>query len=174
MRVTKGVSESVKRLVKLDRINRKILTELQSNARISNIELAEKVGLSPSACLQRTKALEDSGYIVQYTMAVDLDKICTNVMVYVEFTLEKHRLQDLERFERTMRAIPQIVDCLRVSGRFDYISFVVCNSIADFNKLCDDLLSRDLGISSIRSNVVLDKPKWFGGYPFDYLEWKEG
>lgn len=164
----------VKRLIKLDRINRKILTTLQSNARISNIELADKVGLSPSACLQRTKALEDAGYILQYVMAVDLDKICINVMVYVEFTLEKHRIQDLERFERTVCNIPEIVDCLRVSGRFDYISFVVCNSIADFNRLCDDLLARDLGISSIRSNVVLDKPKWFGGYPLDHLEWKEG
>lgn len=164
----------MKRLVKLDRINRKILTVLQENARISNIELADRVGLSPSACLQRTKALEESGYILQYVMAVDLDKICNNVMVYVEFTLEKHRLQDLERFERAMRSIPEIVDCLRVSGRFDYISFVVCNSIADFNGLCDDLLSRDLAISSIRSNVVLDKPKWFGGYPLEHLEWKEG
>ncbi len=164
----------MKRPVKLDRINRKILTILQQNARISNIELADRVGLSPSACLQRTKALEEAGYILQYVMAVDLDKICNNVMVYVEFTLEKHRLQDLERFERAMRAIPEIVDCLRVSGRFDYISFVVCNSIADFNKLCDDLLSRDLAISSIRSNVVLDKPKWFGGYPLEHLEWKDG
>jgi Lrp/AsnC family leucine-responsive transcriptional regulator len=164
----------VKRPVKLDRINRKILTILQQNARISNIELADRVGLSPSACLQRTKALEEAGYILQYVMAVDLDKICNNVMVYVEFTLEKHRLQDLERFERAMRAIPEIVDCLRVSGRFDYISFVVCNSIADFNKLCDDLLSRDLAISSIRSNVVLDKPKWFGGYPLEHREWKDG
>lgn len=163
----------MKRLVKLDRINRKILTVLQENARISNIELADRVGLSPSACLQRTKALEEAGYILQYVMAVDLDKICNNVMVYVEFTLEKHRLQDLDRFERAMRAIPEIVDCLRVSGRFDYISFVVCNSIADFNKLCDDLLSRDLAISSIRSNVVLDKPKWFGGYPLEHLDWKE-
>ena len=160
--------------VKLDRINRNILMVLQDNARISNIELADKVGLSPSACLQRTKALEEAGYIVKYVMAVDLDKISTNVMVYVEFTLENHRMADFERFERAIRDIPEIVDCLRVSGRFDYISFVVCSSIADFNKLCDDLLGCKLGIARINSNFVLDKPKWFGGYPLEHLEWKTG
>lgn len=159
--------------VKLDRINKKILMELQNNARVSNIELAEKVGLSPSACLQRTKALEQAGYIVQYVMSVDLDKIATHVMVYVEFTLENHRLADFERFERAIRSIPEIVDCLRVSGRFDYISFVVCSSISDFNKLSDDLLASNLGIARINSNFVLDKPKWFGGYPLAHLQWKE-
>jgi len=162
----------MKRL-KMDRLNRRILIALQQNGRISNLELAQRVGLSPSACLQRTKALEEAGCIVQYMAAVDLDKLCNNVMVYVEFTLEKHRAPDLERFERTVREIPQIVDCLRVSGRFDYISFVVCSSIADFNRLCDDMLKMDLGIASIRSNVVLDKPKWFGGYPLERLEWKD-
>jgi Lrp/AsnC family leucine-responsive transcriptional regulator len=62
--------------------------------------------------------------------------------------------------------------CLRVSGRFDYIAFVVCSTIAAFNTLCDDLLTRNIGIDRISSNVVLDKPKWFGGYPLDHLDWK--
>jgi len=164
----------MRRAVKLDRINRKILTILQENARISNIELADRVALSPSACLQRVKALEEAGYILKYVMSVDLDKLFTHVMVYVEFTLERHKMDDFNRFERAIREIPEIVDCLRVSGRFDYISFVVCSSVSHFNDLCDDLLTRNLGIARINSNVVLDKPKWFGGYPLDQLEWKDG
>jgi len=163
----------MKKTVKLDQINRKILTVLQNNARISNLELADKVGLSPSACLQRTKVLEEAGYILQYVMAVDLDRVCENVMIYAEITLERHRIEDLDRFEKVVRGIPEFVDCLRVSGRFDYISFVVCSSVAEFNELCDGLLARELGIASIRSNVVLDKPKWFGGYPLQHLRWKE-
>lgn len=162
----------MKKIVKLDKINRNILTTLQLNARISNIDLADKVGLSPSACLQRTKALEDGGYILQYVMSVDLEKICTNVMIYVEITLENHRMADFDRFEKTIRSIPEFVDCLRVSGRFDYIAFVVCSNISAFNALSDDLLTRNLSISRIASNVVLDKPKWFAGYPLDHLEWK--
>lgn len=162
----------MKKVVKLDKINRNILTTLQLNARISNIDLADKVGLSPSACLQRTKALEDAGYILKYVMSVDLDRVSINVMVYVEITLENHRMTDFDRFEKTIRTIPEFVDCLRVSGRFDYIAFVVCSTIADFNALCDDLLTRNLSIARINSNVVLDKPKWFAGYPLDHLEWK--
>ena len=163
----------MKKTVKLDKINRNILITLQQNARISNIDLADKVGLSPSACLQRTKALEEAGYILQYVMAADLDKLCVNVMVYVEITLESHRMADFDRFEKTVRSIPEFVDCLRVSGRFDYIAFVVCSTIADFNALCDDLLTRKLSIARIASNVVLDKPKWFAGYPLDRLEWRD-
>ncbi len=163
----------MKKPVKLDRINRKILTTLQENARISNLELADKVALSPSACLQRTKALEDAGFIARYIAAVDLDKVCINIMVYVEITLESHRMADFDRFEKTIRSIPEFVDCLRVSGRFDYVAFVVCSSISDFNELCDSLLLRDLGIARISSNVVLDKPKWFAGYPLDQLKWKD-
>ena len=162
----------IKKGAKLDKINRAILTTLQLNARMSNLELAERVGLSPSACLQRTKALEEAGYILQYVMAVDLDKVCVNVMVYVEITLESHRMADFERFEKAIRSIPEFVDCLRVSGRFDYIAFVVCSNVAAFNNLCDDLLTRDLKISRISSNVVLDKPKWFAGYPLVRLEWR--
>lgn len=163
----------MRRSVKLDRINRNILTILQENARISNIELADRVALSPSACLQRVKALEDVGYILKYAMSVDLDKLFINVMVYVEFTLERHKKEDFDRFERAVQDIPEIVDCLRVSGRFDYISFMVCSSVSHFNDLCDDLLTRNLSIARINGNVVLDKPKWFGGYPLEHLEWKK-
>ena len=76
--------------MKLDRINRAILENLQSNARISNLELAEKINLSPSACLQRTKALEDAGYIRAYMASIDIDAICINVMAYVMFSLRDH------------------------------------------------------------------------------------
>lgn len=162
----------MKKTTKIDAINKKILTVLQQKARISNLELADRVGLSPSACLQRTKALEDAGYILQYVMAVDLDRICYNVKVYAEITLTSHRPQDLSRFEAVIRETPEFVDCLRVSGRVDYIGLAVCSSISEFNKLCDDLLARPLGIARIDSFTVLDTPKWFAGYPFASLQWK--
>lgn len=157
---------------RLDKINRHILIELQKNGRISNLDLAEKVGLSPSACLKRTKKLEEAGYIQGYVMAANLDLLCENVMVYVEVTLEKHKLSDFESFERAINSIPEFVDCLRVSGRFDYVCFVVCASVSHFNALCDDLLKQNPTIARISSNFVMDKPKWFAGYPFHKLKWK--
>lgn len=158
----------------LDKINRHILIELQKNGRISNLDLAEKVGLSPSACLKRTKKLEDAGYIQGYVMTANLDLLCEHVMVYVEITLEKHKQSDFDSFERTINGIPEFVDCLRLSGRFDYVCFVVCASVGHFNTLCDDLLKQNSSIARISSNVVLDKPKWFAGYPFHKLKWKVG
>lgn len=164
---------ALKKSIKLDQINRNILIQLQQNARISNLDLAEKVGLSPSACLQRTKALEEAGYILQYVGAVDLDRLCEYIMAYLEITLVSQEAKQVNRFERAIREIPEMVDCLRVSGRFDYISFVVCSSISAFNELCDALVSNEIGVATVRSSIVLDKPKWFAGYPLAMLRWKD-
>jgi Lrp/AsnC family transcriptional regulator, leucine-responsive regulatory protein len=162
----------MKKTRKLDSIDKKILCILQHEARISNMELAERVALSASACLQRTKALEDSGYIQQYVMVVDLDRLCINVKFFAEITLASHRPREVARFEEAMRGIPEIADCLRINGRADYVALVVCSTVADFNALTKDLLARDIGIVRIDSTTVLHGPKWFGGYPYNRLQWK--
>ncbi|MBB1362611.1 MULTISPECIES: Lrp/AsnC family transcriptional regulator [unclassified Shewanella] len=162
----------IKKPVKLDKINRNILIELQNNSRISNNELSERVGLSPSACLQRVKAMEDCGYILQYVMALDINKLCVNVKAYINIKLKSNTYQNCSIFERSAKKYPQIVDCLRVNGGIDYIAFVICTSIEEFNDFCDELLQADLGIENITSHFVLDEPKWFGGYPLNNLQWK--
>jgi Lrp/AsnC family transcriptional regulator, leucine-responsive regulatory protein len=162
----------MKKTRKLDAIDKKILTILQQEARISNMELASRVALSPSACLQRTKAMEDAGYILKYVMAGDLDRLCINVKLHAEFTLVSHRPQDLAEFEELIDGVPELIDCWRVSGRVDYIGFAVCSTIADFKSLSDDLLARNRNILRIDSSTVLDTPKWFGGYAFSKLQWK--
>lgn len=159
--------------VKLDRINRSILEHLQNNARISNLELAEKVNLSPSACLQRTKSLEDAGYIRQYMASIDLDAICINVMAYVMFRLRDHASHLRGRFERHIRQRHEFVDCLKVDGEFDYIALATCSTVSDFNTLLEQLLEEDPNIQTISSNMILDKTKWFAGYPLDRLIWRD-
>lgn len=94
-------------------------------------------------------------------------------MAYLEITLVSQEAKQASRFERAIRDIPEMVDCLRVSGRFDYISFVVCASVSAFNELCDTLVSTEIGVASVRSSIVLDKPKWFAGYPLSMLRWKD-
>jgi Lrp/AsnC family leucine-responsive transcriptional regulator len=157
---------------KLDSIDKKVLSILQLDARISNMDLAERVSLSPSACLKRTKALAEVGYIHHYVTVLDLDRLCVNVKVFAAITLASHRRQNLDRFEETVRGLPEIVDCLRVNGRVDYLALVICPTTADFSALSADLLARDLGIVRIDSSTILETPKWFAGYPFNKLQWR--
>ncbi|MBB6520270.1 Lrp/AsnC family transcriptional regulator [Pseudoteredinibacter isoporae] len=164
----------MKRSIKLDRLNRRILTFLQNNARISNIDLANDVGLSPSACLQRTKALEEAGYIHSYLTVVNLNKICENVTAYLDITMNHHEQPTLRRFEKAVKAYGNIVDCMRMSGGSDYMAFCVCSSVAELNELCEELLGQDLGIQRIDTRIVMDTPKWMGGYPLDDLRWRDG
>jgi Lrp/AsnC family leucine-responsive transcriptional regulator len=159
--------------IKLDRLNRRILSELQSNARISNNELSSRVGLSPSACLQRVKALEDAGYILGYVTVVDLNKLCINVKAYAMITLVNHDYQSFSIFEKGIQKYTEAVDCLRINGDVDYVAFVICSSIDDFNTFCDKLLQSDLGVAKVTGHFVLDEPKWFAGYPLDLLQWRQ-
>jgi Lrp/AsnC family leucine-responsive transcriptional regulator len=159
--------------VKLDRINRAILENLQNNARISNLELAEKINLSPSACLQRTKALEDAGYIRAYMASIDIDAICINVMAYVMFSLRDHAGHLRVQFERFIAKRRELVDCLKVDGEFDYIALATCSTVTDFNTLCEQLLDENPNILKINSSIILDKTKWFAGYPLENLIWRE-
>ncbi len=164
---------SAPKKVKLDRINRAILEQLQGNARISNQELAEKVNLSPSACLQRTKALEDAGLIRAYMASIDLDAICINVMAYVMFSLRDHASHLRGQFERHVGQRRELVDCLKVDGEYDYIALATCSTVGDFNALCEQLLEENPNILKITSHIILDKTKWFAGYPLDNLIWRE-
>ncbi len=163
----------MKKEIKIDRINRKILVELQDNARISNLDLAERVALSPSACLKRTKLLERTGAIRNYVMAADLDKICFSVQAYFLISMEDHKLETLESYEKFINDVPEIVDCLKVSGSLDFIAFVVCTSVELLNTLSDRLLRAEIGIRRIDTHVIMARPKWFAGYPLKDLTWKE-
>jgi Lrp/AsnC family leucine-responsive transcriptional regulator len=162
----------VKKHIKLDRMNRRILTELQSNARISNNDLSDLIGLSPSACLQRVKALEEAGYILEYAMVTNVDKLCINVKAYAHFTLKSNTYEHCGLFEKGIRKYTEVVDCMKVNGSIDYIAFMMCSTVEDFNRVSNDMMQAELGIEKITSHFVLDVPKWFGGYPLETLEWK--
>jgi Lrp/AsnC family transcriptional regulator, leucine-responsive regulatory protein len=163
-----------KKPVKLDAINRKILATIHLRSDISNADLAELVNLSPAACSQRVKALRDGGYYFNAHTEVDLDRICEHVIAYVEFTLGDNSLGKRRSFEEAIELIPEFMDCLRLSGETDYISFTCCSNIAELNRLCDELSgNKDLGISKIVTRIVLERPKFYLGYPIEKLKWLE-
>ena len=158
--------------LKIDSINKNIISIIHKNADISNQELAEKVGLSTSACFQRTKALKESGYFISFTCDLDLDRICEHVLAYVEFKLVNNGHAGRKAFEEVIESKPEFMDCLRVSGDTDYICFTCCNNIQDLNQLCDELTSNEtLGVSNIKTRIILERSKWYLGYPLNKLKW---
>ena len=158
--------------IKLDSINRKILTIIQYQSDITNNNLAGQVGLSPAACSKRVAALRQSGLVTGFHAEVDLQRLCQHVLAYVEFTLEKNDPKSRERFSAAIMDIPEFMDCMRLSGSVDYISFTCCRNIEALNKLCDQVSSDPkLGIQKISSRIIIDRAKWYMGYPIDKLKW---
>lgn len=158
--------------IKLDAINRKILsiTHLQSD--ISNQDLADRVGLSPSACFQRVKALKDAGYFVSFHTDLDLDRLVEHLLAYVEFTLTNNTLAARTRFEAEIEKHPEFMDCLRVTGDTDYIAFTCCSNTQSLNALIDQISScKELGIRTVKTRIILERSKWYLGYPLAKLKW---
>jgi DNA-binding Lrp family transcriptional regulator len=144
--------------VKLDRIDIRILHELQQNGRITNIKLAEKVALSPSPCLMRVKRLQKAGYIVGYCAQIDLAKLGPTVTVFTEITLKNHRFSDFARFQQAIEKVDEVIECHLVSGGYDYLLKFVTGSISDYQAIMERLTDRDMGIDKYFSFVVMKSP----------------
>lgn len=151
--------------MKLDRINLNILACLQENGRITNQELADKVALSPSACLTRTKRLEEEGYVTRYRAEVALDKIGPVLSAFMEVTLESHFPTDFERFNRYLSAREEIVSAYMLGATFDYLLRVVVRDMAQLRRLSDEILGAEIGVVKLNTLPVLEDCKPFSGYP---------
>ena len=143
---------------KLDRIDLRILAHLQKNGRITNVELADAVGLSPSPCLIRVKRLEKTGYITGYGAHIRLEKLGDTQIVFTEVTLQDHRREDFARFEAAIRGIDEIVECHLVSGGYDYLLKFVTRGVNHYQSIIEGLLERDVGIEKYFSYIVIKSP----------------
>ena len=143
---------------KLDRIDLNILAQLQRNGRMSNVDLADLVGLSPSPCLQRTKRLESAGYITGYSAQIDLAKLGDILMVFTEMTLSDHRRSDFARFEQAVASIDEIIECHLVSGGYDYLLKFVTRSVTHYQSVIEAMLDRGIGIEKYFSYIVIKSP----------------
>lgn len=160
--------------VKLDTFNRRILETLHLHADLTNQELAERVGLSPSACHQRVKQLKEGGYMFNFHCEMDLDRICEHVLAYVEFKLVSNTPEARAGFEAAIADIPEFMDCLRLGDDADYISFTCARDLATLNALCDELSGdAGAGVERVRVRVILDRAKFYLGYPLAQLKWRE-
>lgn len=154
---------------KLDQVDLKILSRLQTDGRLPNNQLAEAVGLSASPCLLRVRRLEKQGVIARYMAMLALDKLCRHVDVLAAVTLRNHAPEDFAQFEAATREMPEIVACHKVSGMVDYFLRFVCPSLEVYHARSDRLLKEGPGVAHISSHVVLDRVKRFDGYPLETL-----
>jgi len=155
--------------IKLDQLDIKILDKLQTDARITNQDLADAVGLSPSPCLQRVKRLERAGIIASYRVQIDLHRICRHIDVICAVTLKTHGLEDFDNFERTIADMQHVVECTKVSGNIDYLVRFICPDIASYQMLSDELLKLGPKIGNLSSHIVLKTVRPFVGVVLDDL-----
>ncbi len=155
--------------MKLDSFDRKILAELQRSSKLTNVELASRVGLSPSPCLARVKALEAAGVIKDYVALLDSEKLGGTISVFIHVTLERQSEQVLDIFEKTVSRLPEVMECYLMSGDADYLLRVV---VRDTNALRDfvlDKLTRTQGVANIRSSFALKQVKYNTSLPIREL-----
>ncbi|MGL4635282.1 MAG: Lrp/AsnC family transcriptional regulator [Beijerinckiaceae bacterium] len=145
-------------LPKLDRIDIKILIELQKNGRITNAMLADAVALSQSPCLARIKRLEQAGYISGYGAHIEIAKLGDVQTVFTSITLGDHRREDFVRFEHAIRDVEELMECHLVSGGFDYLLKFITRGVAHYQEVIELLLERNIGISKYFSYIVIKSP----------------
>ena len=143
----------------LDRYNERILCELQRDGRISNIELAERIGLSPSACLRRVQELERSGVIRGYRAVLDNEKRGIGFIAYITVGLSDHTLPAQESFEAAMRAAPEVRECHNITGIVEYLVRVELPDISAYKVFHVEVFGSLPQVNAITTYVVLDSPK---------------
>lgn len=139
----------------LDRLDREILRILQVDGRISNQDLASRVGMSPSACLRRVRLLESSGVIQGYGARLAMAEEAEATVVIVRITLERQTEEYLRRFEHAVRQYPEIKECYLMTGEVDYTMRVSTGGAADYEHIHTHILSRLPGIARIHSSVAM-------------------
>jgi DNA-binding Lrp family transcriptional regulator len=140
---------------KLDRIDLRILSHLQKHGRVTNVELADAVGLSASPCLVRVRRLESAGYIIGYGAHIQMQKLGDVQMIFTEVTLSDHRASDFARFEAAIRKVDEIIECHLVSGGYDYMLKFVTGNVARYQEIIERLLDLGIGIEKYFSYVVI-------------------
>lgn len=143
----------------LDRIDRKILQELQGEARLSNTELARRVNLSPTPCNERVKLLERQGFIQSYQAKLNPKFLHLELLVFVEISLLRTSPDVFAEFSEAVRKLPQVLECHLVSGNFDYLIKARVADMKAYRKLLGETLLTLPGVSDSRTYVVMEEVK---------------
>ena len=156
--------------MKLDRTDRRILREMQKNARISNLELAEAVGLSPTPCSRRVKRLEESGIIRAHVTLLDQPRLGLKLTAYISISMDRHTPERFEAFEAEVENYPEVMDCSVVTGQSaDYLLKAVVPDMEYYEKFLLGKLTRIEGVSGVHSSFELRRVVQRTELPFDHI-----
>jgi Lrp/AsnC family leucine-responsive transcriptional regulator len=156
--------------MQLDEIDLNILEHLQNNARIANVDLADRVGLSPAPCLRRVRALEEGGVIRRYLAVVDQSALNVGVTVFVQVTLDLQVEGRLEIFESAVMNRPEVLECYLMTGDADYLLRVVVPDVPAYERFLRDTLTRIESAAGIKSSFALKQVKYFTGLPLNQFK----
>ncbi|WP_420316445.1 Lrp/AsnC family transcriptional regulator [Ekhidna sp.] len=141
--------------IKLDKIDRKILDILQSNAKITNAQLSKDIGLSPAPTLERVKKLETSGIIKSYHAKLDTDKVGLGVHTFVQVSLKGHNKKNIDAFINEINSIPEVIECHHITGSGDFILKIICSDIQSYQKLMLEKVSEIEVVDGLQSMIIL-------------------
>lgn len=156
--------------IALDAIDLKILAALQDDGRLSNNDLADRVGLSPSPCLRRVRRLERDGFIRAYRAVLDRDSVGLGLTVFVEIKVEKHSRDNARALQEALSGMPEVVACHMVSGTADFVVEIVVPNLKAYERLLTEKLLTLPMIGDIRSNFVLTRAKSEAPLPLSHLK----
>ncbi len=155
--------------IKLDAIDKRILAALQRDARLTNVQLSEEVGLSPSPCLRRVRLLMEAGIIAGYHAKLDRVQLGLGLTVFVDVKVERHHEKEAEAFHEAVQALPEVISCHLVSGAADFLLEVVVPDLPAYERFLLGKLLKLPGVKDIRSNFAIQKVKAQGELPLDHL-----
>ncbi len=155
--------------IQFDKKDLAILKVLQHNARISNLELAEAVNLSPTPCARRVKQLEEQGVIKEYCTKLDAEKLGLNLTAMISITMDKHTADRFEKFEKAAAQLPEVMDCYVVTGQdSDFLLRVLVRDMRHYEEFLLRRLTKLDGVSGVHSSFVLRHPINKNELPLDY------
>lgn len=156
--------------IKLDRYDLRILEVLQGDGRISNQDLAERVGLSPSPCLRRVRALEEAGLIRRYAALLDPARLGLSLTALVQISMDRHTPERFEQFEAAVQGFPEVLECYLITGQAaDYLLKVIVRDMAHYESFLLGRLTRLEGVTGVHSSFVLRRAVDKTALPLEHL-----
>ena len=153
--------------VKLDITDRRILDELQKDGRLTNVELARRVGISAPPCLRRVRALEEAGYIRGFHAQLDPDALGFTVTVFAMIRLQSQAEADLQAFEARVESWPMVRECFMLNGEIDFILKVVAHDLAEFQRFLTTELTPAPNVASVKTSFTIRSAKHLPGVPVE-------
>ena len=157
--------------MKLDRLDKRILREIQRDGTITNLELAERIGLSPSPCARRVKQLEDAGIILDRVTLLDPKKLDLKLTALIQISMDRHTPDRFEKFEEQIRSYAEVAECLLITGQSaDYQLKVVVPDMEYYQEFLLNKITRIEGVTDVHSSFMLREVQNTTALPLDHIE----